>query len=217
MVEHMSKSLEIKICGINDEYCMATALECEVEYVGLVFFQNSPRNVSLDFSKKLLVNRTTKSKIVALTVNPDNCLISKIVKNIQPDFIQLHGNETPDRCMEIKNKFNISVIKGIGIKTRESLINSTKEFENNSDILLLDAPSMNLPGGNGSKFNWNILKNYNYKKKWMLAGGLRSNNIEEAIKIADPPAIDISSGVEIEKGIKSPKLIKDFVNICRNI
>ena len=213
----MSRSLEIKICGINDEYCMATALECGVEYIGLVFFKSSPRNVSIDFSKELLKNRNTYSKIVALTVNPDDNLISKIILNIQPDFIQLHGNETPDRCMEIKNEFNIPIIKGIGVKTREDLINSTKKFENYSDILLLDAPSMTLPGGNGSKFNWNILKDYDYKKTWMLAGGLQSNNVQEAIKITNPPAIDISSGVEVEKGIKSPKLIKDFVNICRNI
>jgi phosphoribosylanthranilate isomerase len=213
----MSRSLKIKICGINDEYCMATALKCEVEYIGLVFFKSSPRNVSIDFSKELLKNRNTYSKIVALTVNPDDNLISKIILNIQPDFIQLHGNETPDRCMEIKNEFNIPIIKGIGVKTRENVINSTKIFEKYCDILLLDAPSMILPGGNGSKFNWNILKDYDYKKTWMLAGGLQSNNVQEAIKITNPPAIDISSGVEVEKGIKSPKLIKDFVNICRNI
>ena len=213
----MSKSLEIKICGINDLYSMATALECEVEYIGLVFFKNSPRNVSIKFSKQLLENRNAHTKIVALTVNPDDDLISKIITSIQPDFIQLHGSETPERCLEIKKQFNISIIKGIGIKTREELIDSTRKFEKYSDILILDAPSMSLPGGNGSKFNWNILKNYNYQKKWMLAGGLQSNNIKEAIKITNLTAVDISSGVEVQKGIKSPKLIKDFVNICRNV
>ena len=213
----MSKSLEIKICGINDKYSMATALECEVEYIGLIFFKNSPRNISIEFSKQLLENRNTLTKIVALTVNPDDDLISKIIINIKPDFIQLHGNETPERCLKIKNQFNIPIIKGIGIKTREELIIATREFEKHSDVLLLDAPSISLPGGNGSKFNWNILKNYNYQKKWMLAGGLQSNNIQEAIKITNAKAVDISSGVEVQKGIKSPKLIKDFVNICRNI
>ena len=213
----MIKSLEIKICGINDNSSMASALDCEVEYIGLVFYKNSPRYVSIEFSKNLLKNRTKHSKIVALTVDPDNNLISKIMKNIKPDFIQLHGNETPERCIEIKNKFSIPIIKGIGIKTRNDLIESTKKYEDFSEILLLDAPSMTLPGGNGSKFNWNILKNYNYKTKWMLAGGLQSNNIEEAIKVTNPPAIDISSGVEIEKGIKSPHLIRDFVKICRNV
>ena len=76
---------------------------------------------------------------------------------------------------------------------------------------------MSLPGGNGSKFNWNILKNYNYQKKWMLAGGLQSNNVQEAIKITNAKAVDISSGVEVQKGINSPKLIKDFVDICRKV
>ena len=213
----MRKSLEIKLCGINDKYSMATALECKVEYIGLVFFKNSPRNVSIELSKKLLENRNTFTKIVALTVNPDDDLISKIIINIKPDFIQLHGNETPERCLKIKNQFNIPIIKGIGIKTREELIIATREFEKHSDVLLLDAPSISLPGGNGSKFNWNILRNYNYQKKWMLAGGLQSNNIQEAIKITNAKAVDISSGVEVQKGIKSPKLIKDFVNICRNI
>ena len=213
----MSKSLEIKICGINDKRSMATALECKVEYIGLVFFKNSPRNISIEFSKQLLENRNTHTKIVALTVNPDDYLISKIIKNIKPDFIQLHGSETPERCLEIRNQFNIPIIKGIGIKNREELVELTRKFENHSDILILDAPSMSLPGGNGSKFNWNILKNYNYQKKWMLAGGLQSNNIKEALKITNPKAVDISSGVEVQKGIKSPELIKDFVNICRNV
>ena len=213
----MSESLEIKICGINDQSCMDAALQCKVDYIGLVFFEKSPRNVSINLSKELLINRNKHSKIVALTVDPNDHLISKIMSNIQPDFIQLHGNETPERCMEIKNKFKISIIKGIGIKTKNELIHLTKAFEDCSDILLLDAPSMRLPGGNGSKFNWNILKNYNYKKKWMLAGGLHSNNIQKAVNITNPPAIDISSGVEIEKGIKSPKLIKDFVEICKKV
>ncbi len=103
----MRKSLEIKLCGINDKYSMATALECKVEYIGLVFFKNSPRNVSIELSKKLLENRNTFTKIVALTVNPDDDLISKIMINIKPDFIQLHGNETPERCLKIKNQFKL--------------------------------------------------------------------------------------------------------------
>ena len=213
----MSKLLEIKICGIKDEYCMAAALECEVDYIGLVFFKNSPRYVSIEFSKILLKNRNTRSKIVALTVDPNDDLISEIILNIKPDFIQLHGNETPERCVEIKNHFKTPLIKGIGIKTKNDLVNSTQKFEEACDILLLDAPSMTLPGGNGTKFNWDILKDYNYKKKWMLAGGLESNNIQQAIKITNPPAVDISSGIEVRKGIKSPELIKDFVRNCRNI
>ena len=119
MVKNWSKLFEIKICGINDEYCMAAALECKVEYIGLVFFRNSPRNVSIDFSKRLLANRNTHTKIVVLTVNPDDDLISKIIVNIQPDYIQLHGSETPERCLEIKNEFNIPIIKGSALRLKK--------------------------------------------------------------------------------------------------
>ena len=114
-------------------------------------------------------------------------------------------------------KFNIPIIKGIGITSKEQLIYSTMKYGDVSDILLLDAPSSKLPGGNGAKFNWKVLKNYNYKKKWMLAGGLKFNNITEAIKITNAPAIDVSSGVEVHKGIKDSKLIKQLITKCKNI
>ena len=85
----MSKSLEIKICGINDKRSMATALECEVDYIGLIFFKKSPRNVSIELSKQLLENRNTYTKIVVLTVNPDDDLISKIITNIKNCLISI--------------------------------------------------------------------------------------------------------------------------------
>ena len=91
----------------------------------------------------------------------------------------------------------------------------TTDFEDICDILLLDAPSENLPGGNGKKFDWNILKDFKSKKKWMLAGGLNIDNIEKAINITKAPAIDISSGLEIIKGIKDPKLIENFMIKCK--
>ena len=213
----MKKSFEIKICGITDIDCMKAAIESNVDYLGLVFFNKSPRNISFNTAKKLLEIRNSYSKIVALTVNPDNILLSQIMDIVKPDFLQLHGQETADRCKEIRYKFDISIIKGIGVKNKQQLVDSKAEFEIASDILLLDAPSSDLPGGNGNNFNWNILKDCNFKKKWMLAGGINLSNVKNALKIADPPIIDVSSGVEIQKGIKSPELIKHFVINCRNI
>ena len=213
----MNNTFEIKICGINDEVCMLTALECKVDYIGLVFYERSPRNITIDYSKKILHNRNKHSKIVALTVNPEDDFIIDLKRNIKPDYLQLHGNESPNRCKEIKDKFNIPIIKGIGIKNKLDLIRANEEYQNYCDIILLDSPSTTLPGGNGEKFDWGILKNYKSKKKWMLAGGLNIDNINQAVKISNPPAIDISSGVEISKGIKTPKMIKDFVMKCRNI
>jgi phosphoribosylanthranilate isomerase len=209
--------LEIKICGINDIESMNAALDNKANYVGLVFYKKSPRNISIELSKELLIRRNSYTKIVVLTVDPDDILISNIIFNIQPDFLQLHGQESPERCKAIKTKFNIPIIKGIGITSKEQLIYSTMKYGDVSDILLLDAPSSKLPGGNGAKFNWKVLKNYNYKKKWMLAGGLKFNNITEAIKITNAPAIDVSSGVEVHKGIKDSKLIKQLITKCKNI
>ena len=213
----MSNDFEIKICGINDEMSMSTAIECKVEFIGLVFYKDSPRNVTINYSKKLLHKRNKHSKIVALTVDPDDNLIKDLNNNIKPDYIQLHGNETPMRCQEINVNFKIPVIKGVGIKNKLDLIKAKERYENFCDFMLLDAPSTNLPGGNGERFDWNILKNYKSSKKWMLAGGLDINNIHKAVIKCHPPAIDISSGVEESKGKKNAKLIKDFVMKCRNI
>ncbi len=213
----MNNLFEIKVCGINDEISMNTVINCKVDYIGLVFYQNSPRNVSINICRNLLNLRNKTSKIVALTVNPEDDFLYEIKKVVNPDYLQLHGEENPSRCFEIKQKFNIPLIKGINVKNKVDLIRSTKHFEDVCDILLLDAPSETLPGGNGKKFDWDILKDFNFKKKWMLAGGLNINNIKMAIDVTKAPAIDISSGLEIKKGIKDPKLIEDFIIKCKNL
>ena len=212
----MNKLIEIKVCGINDEISMQTAINLKVDYIGLVFYKSSPRNISIKQTRKLLQLRNNVSKIVALTVNPDDDFLFEIQKNIKPDYIQLHGNENPYRCLDIKNKINIPIIKGINVKNKVDLIQSTTEFEDVCDILLLDAPSEALPGGNGKQFDWNLLRNYKLKKKWMLAGGLNIDNIKKAVDITKAPAIDISTGLEIRKGVKDPKLIKNFLIKCKN-
>ena len=207
----MNNLFEIKVCGINDEISMNTAHKCKVDYVGLVFYPNSPRNISINLSRELVKSRNKTTKIVALTVDPKDDFLNEIKKIINPDYIQLHGNENSRRCLDIKNKIDLPLIKGINVTNKVDLLRANKEFEDICDILLLDAPSESLPGGNGKKFDWDILKDFKSKKKWMLAGGLNIDNIENAINITKAPAIDISSGLEIRKGIKDTKLIEDFV------
>ena len=213
----MKNLFEIKVCGINDQISMNAALNNGVNYIGLVFYNQSPRNLSIASARSLIQNRTKTSKIVALTVNPDDTFLLEIIKYIKPDYIQLHGEETPNRCKNIKKKFKTSIIKGIGIKNDMDINYFIKPYEDICDILILDAPSKELPGGNGKKFDWQILKNFNSKKKWLLAGGLNIKNIGEAINITKPPGIDISSGLEIKKGVKNPGLIKEFVTKCRTL
>ena len=213
----MSNLFEIKVCGINDEISMNTAIKCKVDYIGLVFYSNSPRNVSINLSRELLKLRNKVTKIVALTVDPNDDLLNEIKKFVNPDYIQLHGNENSRRCLNIKNKLNIPLIKGINVKNKVDLFRSINEYEDICDIMLLDAPSEALPGGNGKRFDWEILKDFKSKKKWMLAGGLNIENIENAIDITKAPAIDISSGLEVRKGIKDSKLIEDFVIKCKSL
>jgi phosphoribosylanthranilate isomerase len=213
----MNSLFEIKVCGINDEVSMNAALKCKVDYVGLVFYPNSSRNISINLSRELLKSRNNITKIVALTVDPNDDFLNQIKKNINPDYIQLHGNENSRRCLDIKHKINIPLIKGINVRNKIDLVRKNKEFEDICDILLFDAPSEALPGGNGKKFDWDILKDFKSKKKWMLAGGLNIENIENAIDITKAPAIDISSGLEIRKGLKDPQLIKDFVIKCKSL
>ncbi len=213
----MNNKFEIKICGINDEISMNAAINCKANYIGLVFYQNSPRNVSFNLCKKLLKLRNTVSKIVALTVNPKDDFLIEIKNKVKPDYIQLHGNEKPNRCMDIKKNLNIPIIKGISVKNKLNLMQLTTDFEDICDILLLDAPSETLPGGNGKKFDWNILNNYKSTKKWMLAGGLNIENIKKAVDITKAPAIDISSGLEVVKGVKDPELIENFMMKCKEL
>ena len=213
----MTNLFEIKICGINDKNSMLAAIDAGADYIGLVFYKNSPRNLELPIAESLITFRNKKSKIVALTVDAKDEFIIEIKERISPDYFQLHGNETPQRCKEIRSNFNTPIIKGLGIRNKTNLEESTKSFENICDIMILDAPSSNLPGGNGKQFDWNILKGYNSKSKWMLAGGLNVNNVKDAIKSTKAPGIDVSSGVEISKGIKDPALIRNFIRECRNI
>ena len=164
----MNNLFEIKVCGINDKKSMNTALKYKANYIGFVFYPNSPRNISINQSRELLQLRNKTTKIVALTVNPNDDFLFEIKNEIKPDYIQLHGNENPNRCKYIKKNLNIPIIKGINVKNKLNLVQLTTDYEDICDILLLDAPSEDLPGGNGKKFDWDILKDFKSKKNGCL-------------------------------------------------
>ena len=213
----MNKKLKIKICGINDNIAMSRACNLNIDYIGLVFYKRSPRNVSLSKAKILLKYKNSYTKLVALTVNPDDKLLESIYNNIKPDYFQLHGNEKPARCFEIKKKFNVKIIKALNVDNIKKLTYNLKDYRNLVNTFLFDSPAGILPGGNGKKFNWKSLYNNNIKTDWLLAGGINALNVEKAIKLTHAKGIDISSGIEISKGRKSPQLIENFIRRCRNI
>ena len=209
--------IKIKICGISDQLSMSTLSNLNVDYVGLIFFEQSPRNISIEKSKLITRNLNNSTKIVALTVNATDQFLNDIVANLSPDYLQLHGEETPYRCFEIKKKFKTKIIKAISAKSSKNLNFEINKFKFVADKIIIDSPKDHLPGGNGKTFNWKLLKKKKKKVHWLLAGGINLSNVYKAIKITKTRGLDISSGVEISRGVKSPKLIRSFVKKCRNL
>ena len=209
--------VKIKICGVLDDHIMSTISDLNVDYVGLVFFEKSPRNITIDKAKSLIKCLNCKTKIVALTVNANDQFLKNIVTHLSPDYLQLHGEESPYRCDEIKRKFKTKIIKAISAKSSKILNYELNKYKFVTDGIIIDSPKDNLPGGNGKTFNWKFLKKRKKNVNWLLAGGINLSNVSRAIKITKTKGLDISSGVEISKGIKSPRLINSFVKKCRNI
>ena len=209
--------IQIKICGVSDNYSMSIISNMNVDFVGLVFFEKSPRNVSIEKAKSLLKYLSNTTKVVALTVNATDQFLSGIVTNLSPDYLQLHGEESPSRCFEIKKKFKTKIIKAISAKSSRKLNFEIHKYKSITDKIIIDSPKDYLPGGNGKTFNWKFLKKRKKNINWLLAGGINLSNVSKAIKITKTKGLDISSGVEISKGVKSPRLIRSFVNKCRNI
>ena len=206
--------IQTKICGLSTPESVTAAIENDADFVGLVFYPPSPRHVELETAKYLASFIPDHIEIVGLFVNPDNDLLAETLRNVPLTMIQLHGDEPPERVTEIKGKFNIPVMKALPIEKAEDL-KAAKAYDQVADWLLFDAKGENLPGGNGISFDWNILADYRGRLPWFLAGGLSPENIAEAIKIAKPPAVDVSSGVESAAGIKDVDKIQAFISAVK--
>ena len=210
----MNSKIRVKICGITDIADMDTCLRHGVHYAGLMFFEKSPRFLDLNLARKLSLHAGDQIKKVGVTVNLDNQTIDKILAKVPLDFIQLHGHETPERVQEIKTRYNLPVIKAIGV-SKKSDLESILLFKDVADQLLIDAKSLSssvLPGGNGLNFDWNLLKNFKFECPWLLAGGLTSENVKKAIKLTGANQLDLSSGVEKTPGQKDEEKISLFMS-----
>ena len=185
----------------------------DVDYVGLVFYQKSSRFVTAFQAKEISKFFSKNSKKVGLFVNVDIDLIEHITEFVNLDFIQLHGDEDLSIIKAIKQRLNKPIIKAISIDSKKD-VELSKTFEPFCEMILFDTKleTSELRGGTGIPFNWNLLKHYKSKKKWMLAGGLNIRNLKKAVELTGAPIVDISSGVELEKGIKCSKKIKELVS-----
>ncbi len=210
----MNSKIRVKICGITDIADMDACLRYGVHYAGLMFFEKSPRFLDLNLARKISLHAGNKIKKVGITVNLDNQNIDEILEKVPLDFIQLHGCESPGRVLEIKARYNLPVIKAIGV-SKKSDLESILHFKDVADQLLIDAKASSssvLPGGNGLNFDWNLLKDYKFECPWLLAGGLTSDNVKEAIKLTGANQLDLSSGVEKTPGRKDEEKISLFMS-----
>ena len=213
---------KVKFCGLSNYDDVALACEQQAYWAGFIFVKGSSRYIKIEESKSIISLFKNKIKFVGVFVNPSNDHIKRAIK-AGIDNIQLHGQETPKRCKEIKNIFNIPIIKAIPISIELDL-KVIEDYSGTCDYFLFDTKNENkngYNGGTGKTFDWNIIKNnklwLNKQKPWILSGGLNSKNIEEAIKFTGTKAVDVSSGIEYNPGIKSKKLMQLFVQKIKNI
>ncbi|MET0638834.1 MAG: phosphoribosylanthranilate isomerase [Hyphomicrobium sp.] len=210
-------SVEAKICGITTFEALDAALAGGADYVGFVFFAKSPRHLEIVRARELAEHARGRAKIVALTVDADDATLQEIVDDIGPDILQLHGNERPERVAEIKRKFGRTVIKAISVATADD-VNAARDYAGVADLILFDAKPQAeavLPGGNGRTFDWSLLSGVSEAVPFMLSGGLKFENVVEAITLTHPVAVDVSSGVESAPGMKDPERILRFLQAAK--
>jgi len=205
-------ALDIKICGLKTDAALAAALAGGATHIGFIFFSKSPRYVDPAVAGRLREAARGRAKAVAVTVDATDAFLDEIVAAMQPDMLQVHGHETPERVAEIKARYGLPVIKALPVSEAADL-EALKPYLRIADRFLFDAKPPKdavLPGGNGVAFDWRVLAGLDARIDYMLSGGLNADNIGEALRLANPPGIDVSSGVESAPGVKEPALIEKF-------
>ena len=205
----------VKICGLSTSPTLEAAIGAGADMAGFVFHEKSPRHIDLDAARSLGALASGRIKKVALTVDADDDALDAVVEALSPDYLQLHGSESPARVEAVKARFGLPAIKAIGVAT-ENDVRKAKEFAA-ADIVLFDAkpaPGAGLPGGAGVVFDWRLLRNIS-AISWMLSGGLSAENLAEAFEATGAPGVDVSSGVESARGVKDISRIKAFIGAAR--
>jgi len=195
----------IKLCGISREQDVLVLNEIKPEYAGFVFWEKSHRNISIDKAKQLRELLDSKIQTVGVFVDASVDFIKKLYDEKIIQIAQLHGNESESQIDELKS-YGIKVIKAFKVSNSEEVVNAGKS---NADYIMFD------PGkGNGETFNWELIKDV--ERPYFLAGGLNPGNVQAAISMLKPYAVDVSSGIETDK-VKDSKKMRDFVQRVREV
>ena len=208
---------DVKICGLKTAEAVDAAVAGGADYIGLVFFAPSPRNVDVATARVLADRARGKAKVVALLVDPSDGLVEQVVAQVSPDIIQLHGSETPERVTAIRLATGRPVMKAIKVETADDAAGALS-YVGQADLVLFDAKAPKgalLPGGNGVAFDWAVLDGVKDRVTYMLSGGFTPENVAEAIRVTGAGAVDVSSGVERRPGEKDPELIRRFLQAAK--
>lgn len=203
----------VKICGLTTAETLDAALDHGAAFVGAVFFAKSPRDISPEDARPLFERARGRAKIVSVTVDADDDLLSRIGAHLRPDFVQLHGRETVQRAHQVRTLTGAGIIKVLPVRDAGDL-DAASAWEDHVEHLMFDArppEGSDLPGGVGASFDWSMMQGRSFRRDWFLAGGLTPDNAARAAAISGAPLLDVSSGVESAPGVKDPARIAAFL------
>ncbi len=208
------KRTRVKICGITRVEDATSAVNAGADAIGLVFYAQSPRFVSIEQAQAIVAAMPPFISVVGLFVNAATGEIQSVLSKVRLDIIQFHGDETPQHCEQVCAQINLPFYKAIRVKPDTNLLQYATDFKA-AKALLLDTYSEQAYGGTGHVFDWNLIPK-NLPKPIILAGGLDANNVLDAIKQVRPYAVDVSGGVELTKGIKDAAKVAAFMQGVSN-
>jgi phosphoribosylanthranilate isomerase len=210
--------LAAKICGLSTEEAVATAIVGGAAYLGFVFYPPSPRAVTPERVGQLCASVPPGVARVGMFVDADDQLIETALAAAPVDILQFHGSETPQRVAEARQRFGRPIMKAVAIAAAED-VRGAAHYEDTADLLLFDAKPPRradaLPGGNGLAFDWRLISGRNWRRPWLLSGGLTAELLPQAVRISGASAVDVSSGVENSPGVKNPDKIRAFLAAAR--
>lgn len=201
--------VKVKICGITELEDALKAHELGADFVGFIFFTNSPRKIKPVQARSIIKGLPKDLLKVGLFLGQDAGTVRAIAERCHLDFLQLHGDESPEYCSRLGKDFKI--IKSFKIRNFRS-VDDIDAYKDAAHYYLFDTYVKGIPGGTGRAFNWDILKDKPFEKPIFLAGGLTPENVGGAVKKVAPYAVDAASGVEKSPGKKDYKLLKEFID-----
>lgn len=211
--------VNVKICGLTTVEAVQDTVAAGADYIGLVFFPKSPRNLDFDTAQRLAQQVPSHVKTVALMVNPSDDFLRELLEHVDVDILQLQGSESAERVREIKELSGKPVIKALGVSSQDDLA-TLESYKGLADQILLDAKApkdADRPGGNGASFDWSLLTNTSIDVPWMLAGGLTIENVKEAITVSHARQVDVSSAVESAPGVKDKEKVRAFIAAAKSV